>query len=194
VPAGARAYVTLLNTAYGAIHGQDQLGKPKAQVIGGAVGGRTGIDHVTFYKALKSGHAKMDAISVHPYSINPKWGPADGSPGKGFLQPFYRLGNFTRFTSFVTSWKGSKFPIWVTEIGWQVRPAEPSPILGVPSAKQALFFKQAVARLRHFPQVQGMVWYMLRDEQNVAGWQSGLLNLRGDKRKIWFTWRDLKGK
>ena len=52
VPAGAKAYVTLLNTAYGAIHGQDQPGKSKAQVIGGSVGGRTGIDHITFYTAV----------------------------------------------------------------------------------------------------------------------------------------------
>ena len=39
-----------------------------------------------------------------------------------------------------------------------------------------------------------MVWYMLRDEQNPAGWQSGLLNIHSTKRQIWFTWRDLKGK
>ena len=41
-PAGAKTYVTLLSTAYGAIHGRGPDGKPKAQVIGGAVGGTHG--------------------------------------------------------------------------------------------------------------------------------------------------------
>lgn len=192
-PAGAKAYRTILSTAYNAIHAQDQLGKPKAVVIGGAVGGRTGIDHVTFYNALKKLKAPMDAISVHPYSIVPSWGTTDGAPGRGYLQPYYRLGNFNRFLSFVRGWKGSKFPIWVTEIGWQVNPPEKR--LGVSSRKQALFFKQTVSKLRKIPQVQGMTWYMLRDEVSLAGWQSGLLTYpkshKSRKRMIWFTWRAL---
>ena len=191
-PAGAAAYVTLLRTAYNAIHAEDQPGKPKAQVIGGAVGGRTGIDHVAFYSALKRAHAPMDAISIHPYSLNPTLGPTDGAPGKGFLYPFYRLGNFSRFTSFVKSWRGSTFPIWVTELGWQVKSKTNK--LGVTTKQQSDYFKQAVTKLRKYPQVQGMVWYMLRDEQDPDGWQSGLLNIRDQKRPIWYTWRDLKGK
>lgn len=194
VPAGAKAYRTILSTAYNAIHAQDQAGKPRAVVIGGAVGGRTGVNHVTFYKQLKSLRAPMDAISVHPYSIVPSWGPSDGAPGKGYLQPFYRLGNFNRFVAFVKSWKGSKFPIWVTEIGWQVNP--PDKRLGVPSSKQALFFKQTVAKLKRYPQVQGMTWYMLRDEVNPAGWQSGFLTYpkshKSKKRQIWYAVRATK--
>jgi Glycosyl hydrolase catalytic core len=194
VPAGAKAYRTILQVAYTEIHRQDQAGKPRAVVIGGAVGGRTGVDHVTFYKQLKSLKAPMDAISVHPYSIVPAWGPSDGAPGKGYLQPFYRLGNFNRFISFVKGWKGSKFPIWVTEIGWQVNPPEKR--LGVPSSKQTLFYKQTVTKLRKYPQVQGMTWYMLRDEVNPAGWQSGFLTYpkshKSKKRQIWFAVRDTK--
>lgn len=191
VPAGAKAYRTILQTAYTAIHAQDRVaGGPRAVVIGGAVGGRTGVDHVTFYKQLKSLRAPMDAISVHPYSLVPRWGPADGAPGKGYLQPFYRLGNFNRFISFVKGWKGSKFPIWVTEIGWQVNP--PDKRLGVSSRTQSKFFTQTVSKLKRYPQVQGMTWYMLRDEVNPAGWQSGLLTYpkshNAKKRMIWYTW------
>ncbi len=191
VPAGATAYVTILRTAYNAIHAEDK-GRTRAQVIGGAVGGRTGIDHVKFYSALKRAHAPMDAISVHPYSLLPNVGPTDGAPGKGYLYPFYRLGNFQRFTSFVKSWRGSKFPIWVTELAWQVK-SKSNPG-GVSTTQQSAYFQQSVTRLRKFPQVQGMVWYMLRDETSAAGWQSGLLNIHDTKRKIWYTWRGLKGK
>jgi hypothetical protein len=192
VPAGAKAYVTILNTAYGAIHGQDQSGKPKAVVIGGAVGGRTGIDHTTFYTAILRAKAKMDAISIHPYSLLPGLGPTDGQPGKGFLYPFYRLGNFQRFTALVKHYRGGKFPIWVTELAWQVK--SKTNVGGVTAKQQSLYFQQAVTRLRKFPQVQGMVWYMLRDETSAAGWQSGLLNIHNSRRTIWFTWFKLKGK
>jgi hypothetical protein len=187
VPAGAKAYRTLLSTAYNAIHAQDQTGKPRAVVIGGAVGGRTGVDHVTFYRQLKGLKAPMDAISVHPYSIVPAWGPSDGAPGKGYLQPFYRLGNFNRFISFVKGWKGSKFPIWITEIGWQVNPPEKR--LGVSSRKQMQFYQGTVAKLKKYSQVQGMTWYLLRDESDLAGWQSGFLTYpkshKSKKRLIW---------
>ena len=191
VPAGAKAYVTLLNTAYGAIHGQDQPGKSKAQVIGGSVGGRTGIDHTTFYTAVLRAKGKMDAISIHPYSLLPGLGPTDGQPGKGFLYPFYRLGNFQRFTALVKHYRGGKFPIWVTELGvaGQEQVQRRRRHRQAPGPRTS---RQAVTRLRKFPQVQGMVWYMLRDEQNPAGWQSGLLNIHSAKRQIWFTWRDMK--
>ena len=35
--------------------------------------------------------------------------------------------------------------------------------------------KQTVAKLRKYSQVQGMTWYLLRDESDLAGWQSGFL-------------------
>lgn len=190
VPAGAGEYLSMLRTAYTQIHAQDKPGQTKSQVIAGAVGGRTGINHVAFYSALKKGHAKMDAISVHPYSLVPKWGPTDGAPGRGYLQPFYRLGNFNRFIGLVRGWRGAKFPIWVTEIGWQVNPPEKR--LGVTSRQQSNFFKSTVAKLRKYPQVQGMTWYMLRDERSLAGWQSGLLTKKNTKRVIWTTWKNIK--
>jgi hypothetical protein len=177
VPAGAAAYVTLLNSAYSVIHKGDPKSGSKAVVIGGAVGGRTGINHVKFYSDLKKRRAKMDAISLHPYSLVPKWGPSDGAPGKGYLQPYYRLGNFDRFVKFVRGWKGKKFPIYATELGWQVNP--PDKRLGVSLKQQGAFLRQAAARLKQFPQVAGMTWYLLRDERTISGWQSGTYSYRG---------------
>jgi len=191
VPAGAAAYATLLDSAYRVIHKADPKKGPKAVVIGGAVGGRTGINHVKFYSDLKRLRAKMDAISVHPYSIFPQWGPSDGAPGKGYLQPYYRLGNFDRFVKFVRGWKGRKFPIFVTEIGWQVNPPEKR--LGVSRANQGKFLKQTVARLKQFPQVAGMTWYLLRDERTLGGWQSGTYSYFGQKPRsaMHLAWRSV---
>jgi len=176
-PAGAGAYRTLLNTAFNAIHRGDPPGGPKAVVIGGAVGGRTGINHVAFYSSLKKLHAKMDAISLHPYSIVAKWGPTDGAPGRGYLQPYYRLGNLNRFIGFVRGWRGSKFPIFITEIGWQVGPR--NTLTEVTAKNQGTFLRQAVAKLKKYPQIQGMTWYLLRDERTRSGWQSGTYTYRG---------------
>ena len=176
-PAGAGAYKTLLNTAYNAIHAGDPAGGPKAVVIGGAVGGRTGINHVAFYSSLKKLHAKMDAISLHPYSLVAKWGPTDGAPGRGYLQPYYRLGNFNRFIGFVKGWRGAKFPIFITEIGWQVGPR--NTLTEVTAKNQGTFLKQAVTKLKKYPQVQGMTWYLLRDERTRSGWQSGTYTYHG---------------
>jgi hypothetical protein len=183
VPAGASAYRALLNTAFNVLHDPrfEPASGPKNVVIGGAVGGRTGINHVKFYSALKKQHARMDAISVHPYSLVPKWGPSDGAPGKGYLQPYYRLGNFNRFVGFVRGWRGKKFPIYVTEIGWQVNP--PDKRLGVSPKQQGSFLKQAVSKLKKYPQVAGMTWYLLRDERTMAGWQSGTYSNRGSAKR-----------
>ncbi len=176
-PAGAGAYKTLLNTAYNAIHAGDPSGGPKAIVIGGAVGGRTGINHVAFYSSLKKLHAKMDAISLHPYSLVAKWGTTDGAPGRGYLQPYYRLGNFNRFIGFVKGWRGSKFPVYITEVGWQVGPR--NTLTEVTAKNQGTFLKQAVTKLKKYPQVQGMTWYLLRDERTRSGWQSGTFTYHG---------------
>jgi Glycosyl hydrolase catalytic core len=187
--AGAREYVTVLNVAYNAIHAEDPETGPKAHVIGGAVGGFTGVDHATFFRQMRLFGAKLDGISLHPYARFPKWGPADGGPGKGYLQPYYRIGNIDRFVNFVRSWKGRSLPIWLTEVGWQVNP--PDRRIGVPSSEQAKFFAQMVRKLDRIPQVRGVVWYLVRDEKTVTGWQSGVLTNKGTRRPLWYTWRAL---
>jgi hypothetical protein len=71
----------------------------------------------------------------------------------------------------VTKLYGRK-PIWLDEYGYQTDP--PDKGLGVTPAKQARFLTQAVAMARANPRVTMLLWFLIRDEPQLAGWQSGL--------------------
>ena len=42
--------------------------------------------------------------------------------------------------------------------------------------------KQAFAIARKNPRVDMMLWFLLKDEPKIAGWQSGLMTNRGKKK------------
>ena len=62
--------------------------------------------------------------------------------------------------------------LWITEYGYQTNP--PDTIFGVTYSKQAKYLTQAVAIARANPRVDMFLWFLLRDEQRLGGWQSGL--------------------
>ena len=99
-------------------------------------------------------------------------------PGKRGAPPTaITLGNFELFTKELARLYGN-MRIWVTEYGYQTNP--PDSFFGVSPAKQALYMKQAWAKLALNPKVDLMVWFLLRDEDRVgAGWQSGLYYVGG---------------
>ena len=74
--------------------------------------------------------------------------------------------------------------VWVTEYGYQTNP--PDPIFGVTWSKQAKYLTQAVAIARANPRIDMFLWFLLRDEQRLGGWQSGLTTF-DDKRKPSFN-------
>ena len=76
----------------------------------------------------------------------------------------------------VTQLYGNK-RIWITEYGYQTNP--PDSIVGVSWAKQALYLKQAFGIARANPRIDLMLWFLLRDDPNPAGWQSGLITAAG---------------
>jgi hypothetical protein len=69
----------------------------------------------------------------------------------------------------------------------------PEKRLGVSRANQGKFLKQTVARLKQFPQVAGMTWYLLRDERTLGGWQSGTYSYFGQKPRsaMHLAWRSV---
>jgi hypothetical protein len=79
----------------------------------------------------------------------------------------------------VTQLYGNK-RIWITEYGYQTNP--PDALFGVSYAKQALYLKQAFAIARKNPRVDMMLWFLLRDEPTLGGWQSGLETAAGRKK------------
>jgi hypothetical protein len=177
----AGEYVEVLNATYRAVH---RLPAPYPQVVGGAIGAYLGVNHVTWLETMISDHALLDGISVHPYTSFPKWGVRDGMPGyrsRLAAFPYFRVGNFSQFVRIVDGHWGRHLPIWVTEIAIQANP--PNVFLGVSRNAQIAYLNQSVTILRRYPQVVAYVWYLLRDETNTRGWQSGLETSSGSIRR-----------
>ena len=173
-----RAYAAMVTASYRALHGLAIPGfRPK--VIAGAVGGRIGMNHQSFFRALIRFRAHADAASIHPYGPRPSAGLAPPDDPR-----YFTLGNFGSFTSLVKAWLGPRAKIWITELGWQTNP--PDRLSGVSPAKQAEFFKQSLALVKgRYPQVAGYVWYLLRDQTDLTGWQSGLRYKDGRKKPLY---------
>ena len=88
----------------------------------------------------------------------------------------------------LTSLYGWK-PVWITEYGYQTNP--PDSVFGVSPAKQALYMKQAFGIARANPRIQLMLWFLLKDEPNLSGWQSGLMTVSGKHKPAYNAFRRL---
>ena len=75
-------------------------------------------------------------------------------------------------------------PLWITEYGYQTNP--PDRLFGVTYALQARYLAQAYAIARRHPRIDMMLWFLLKDEPRLNGWQSGLMT-RTNRRKPAFT-------
>ena len=136
--------------------------------------------------ATKAGGAKgFDAYAHHPYYGSPAETPTTKPPPGRRGQPptAVTLGNFGVLTKEIDRLYGRRMRIWVTEYGYQTKP--PDTIFGVTYRQQATYLTQAVAWARRNPRVDVFLWFLLRDEERLGGWQSGLTTVAG-KRKASF--------
>ena len=82
-----------------------------------------------------------------------------------------------------------KKPVWLTEYGYQTNP--PDKTFGVSWTKQAQYLKQAFAIARKNPRIHMMIWFLLKDEPILAGWQSGLMTATGKKKPAFAAFASL---
>jgi hypothetical protein len=120
------------------------------------------------------GLVTFDAWDHHPYYSNPSRAPASAVTG-GSVE----LGNIGTLTRLLTKLYGNK-RIWITEYGYETNP--PDNVFGVSWAKQAAYLTQAFDIARANPRIDLMLWFLLKDDRNVNGWQSGLVTARGKKK------------
>ena len=142
---------------------------------------RASIGPIPFLRGLKhAGLKRFDAYAHHPYYGKPSETPASkpkSNRGKrGKISPPVVLGNIGELITEVNHAWGRK-RIWITEYGYQTNP--PDRAFGVTWAKQAKYLKQAYAIARKNPRIDMMVWFLLRDEKRLNGWQSGLMTVAG---------------
>jgi hypothetical protein len=183
----ATEYAKICNAIYTGIH---------ATLVGGvrvACGGtaprgnnnpstsRPSVSPLAFLRAVKKAGLKtFDAWAHHPYYAGPSDQPTTKPvTAKGAPATAVTLGNFSDLTKLLTQLYGNK-RVWITEYGYQTDP--PDPLFGVSYAKQAAYLKQAFGIARKNPRVDMMLWFLLRDEPQVSGWQSGLISASGKKK------------
>jgi hypothetical protein len=70
--------------------------------------------------------------------------------------------------------------LWITEYGYQTSP--PDRTFGVRYATQARYVHEAFAIARRTRRIDMLVWFLIRDETRLSGWQSGVVTARGRRK------------
>jgi Glycosyl hydrolase catalytic core len=136
-------------------------------------GVRPTVSPLAFLRAMsRAGAGGFDAYAHHPYPSGPSETPATPPRSRTAVT----FGNIGVLVAEVTRLYGP-VPIWVDEYGYQTDP--PDADLGVSPALQARYLTQAVALARANPRIQMLLWFLVRDDDDTGGWQSGLVSARG---------------
>jgi hypothetical protein len=146
---------------------------------------RPSISPLAFLAALKKfGLRHFDVYAHHPYYSRPAETPSTKPKAKTVVT----LANIGELTKLLTKLYGNK-KLWITEYGYQTRP--PDRAFGVSWAKQAKYLTQAYAIARRNPRITMMLWFLLRDEGRLGGWQSGFFTASGTKKPAYNAFRRL---
>jgi hypothetical protein len=161
----------LLNPAFTAIH----AASPGSQVAGGVTAPRAssgGVSPIDWIAGMQAAHAKLDAYAHNPYPLRPGETPTGGGCDHCTT---ITMATLPRLLDAVKRSFGTRTRIWLTEYGYQTNP--PDNLLGVSYATQARYDSEAALRAYLAPRVDILIHYLVRDEPDVARWQSGLLTL-----------------
>ena len=176
----ARDYARICNAVVNGV----RLGQRGAKVACGATAprgnnspasSRPSVSPLVFLDAMKRAGARgFTAYAHHPYygsrletpSTLPATAPTGGAPTA------VTRANLHVLTGRVVALYGKGMRIWVTEYGYQTNP--PDILFGVSWANQARYMRQAYVRLKRDARVDMFIWFLLRDETRVGGWESGL--------------------
>jgi len=180
-------YAKICNAVYSGVHAS--LFADERVACGGTAprgnneptGFRPSVSPIAFLRAVKKAGLKtFDAWAHHPYYGAPQDTPTtiphapNGAPATAV-----ELGNIDSLIKVVTQLYGNK-RIWITEYGYQTNP--PDNIIGVSWAKQAQYLTEAFDIARKNPRIDMMLWFLLKDEPDLGGWQSGLITYGGKKK------------
>ena len=183
-------YVKLLNALKSEVSAAVKF---KPTFVAGALykqGGPGSVRPVTFLRGMAAARAKFDVLSVHPYNNNPRLGLKDGL-GQSTANPkFIAIGNFQNFITISNQIFGKKYPIWVTEFGWQT-PSDGKSQYVATIKQQSEFAYESILRFKQLPQVERMTWFLVRDdppEYPGAFYTTGLRYFDGTKKPSYGTW------
>ena len=177
-------YAKICNAVYTGVHSGAVAGERVACGVTSPRGNndpssvRPSVSPLAFLRAAKKAGLKtFDAWAHHPYYAGPTDQPTTKPvTAKGAPATAVTLGNIGDLIKAVTQLYGNK-RIWITEYGYQTNP--PDTLVGVSYAKQAAYLTQAFGIARKNPRIDMMLWFLLKDEPTLGGWQSGLITAGG---------------
>ena len=174
IPVSPSLYVQrLLNPAYAQLH----LASSSNLVAGGVTSPRataTGVAPLTFMQGMKAAHARLDAYAQNPYAISRGETPTHATCTQCTVMT---MANLSEIRTDVTKYFGGRTGLWLTEYGYQTNP--PDRLLGVSYGLQATYIATSALRVWQQPGATVLIWFLIRDEPNLGGWQSGLLTAEG---------------
>ena len=163
----------LLNPAYAAIHGVIR----HALVAGGVTaprGNAGGVSPVDWIQGMKRAGARLDAYAHNPYPLSPHT-ETPWTGGCGGCRTI-TMATLPKLLRDVQAAFGPK-RIWLTEYAYQTNP--PDRYIGVSQSLQAEYMGDAALRAYLAPRVDVLIHFLVRDEPDIGGWQSGLLTAAG---------------
>jgi hypothetical protein len=189
-------YAKICNAIYNGVHATLIASERVACGVTGPRGNnnpnspRPSVSPLAFLRAAKAGGMRtFDAYAHHPYYAGPADTPTTRPlTKKGAPPTAITLGNINDLIREVTRLYGNK-RIWITEYGYQTNP--PDRLFGVSWAKQSVYLRQAFAIARANPRIDMMLWFLLRDEPTLAGWQSGLETVAGKHKPAFAAFQTL---
>jgi hypothetical protein len=152
---------------------------------------RPSVSPLAFLRAIKAAGAKgFDAYAHHPYYGAPSETPSTPPPpgARGQAPTAVTLGNIPVLVRELTRLYGN-VRLWITEYGYQTNP--PDEIFGVTLTRQSVYLRQAFERAKAHPRIDMFLWFLLRDEPLLAGWQSGLISETGQRKPAFNAFRRL---
>lgn len=187
----ARAYAEICNAIYEGVHFTLLTGQKVACGVTAPRGNnaprrkRPSVDPLAFLRAMKRAGARtFDAYAHQPYYGSRFEGPSTQPRGPHAIT----LGNIDRLVGEVTRLYGRK-RIWITEYGYETGP--PDFTFGVSWARQARYLREAFAIARRHPRIDLMLWFLVKDEYRLHGWQSGLVSGAGKRKPSFAAFRQV---
>ncbi len=192
-PQSAFDYAKICSAVYAGVH-STRLGGEK--VACGATGprgndaprsSRPSTSPLVFLTWLRrAGLKRFDAYAHHPYYSNRFERPTTVPRSKKEV----KLGNIGVLIKRLDSLYGGRKRLWITEYGYQTRP--PDLMFGVRYATQAKYVHQAFAVARKTRRIEMLVWFLIRDERRLSGWQSGVVSARGTRKPAFRAFQKLR--
>jgi hypothetical protein len=182
-PQSAFDYAKICSAVYSGVHSTGLAGEKVACGATSPRGNdaprssRASTSPVVFMQWLRrAGLKRFDAYAHHPYYGSRFEKPTTVPKSKKAVT----LGNIGVLIKQLNRSFGRGKRLWITEYGYQTRP--PDRFFGVTYSLQAKYVHQAIALAKKTRRVDMFVWFLIRDERRLSGWQSGVITVNG-KRK-----------